>query len=83
MVIEMDMGKEANALFSNSIRLPHLRTNAAIQSIAYEPSPLTVVNLKVSCPIFLRVAVGKFRLAVDIQVGCHPVAQINVSNGEF
>lgn len=77
------MGNEANALFSYSVRLSHLSTDAAVQGVAYEPSTLTVVNLKVSCLVFLRVLLGEFRLAVDIQVGCHPVTHINVSGGEF
>lgn len=67
-----------NLLFSDSIRLPHLRANTAIQGVAYEPSPFTVVNLEVPFPIFLRVSVREIRLAVDIQVGRHPVS--NVSN---
>ena len=67
---------EANSLFLDSIWLSHLGTDAAIQGVAYEPSPFTVVNFEVPCPVFLRDPIREFRLAVDIQVGCHPVAPL-------
>ena len=55
------------------IRLPHLRAHAAIQNIAYKPSPLTIVNLDIPGTAFRSIMARSCGTAVQVQVRSHSI----------
>lgn len=72
-----------NLLFLDRIRLAHLGTEAAVQTKAEDPCPLSISYFLLAGSAFCRVVAGGSSPTMQVEIGGHPKGIMSASQSEL